>query len=162
MLAADLTPAKELVLNCRESNRHKKWSLPIRNSFSKPGKRKKSSRINHSKQETCLSNPGERKKRYLTQLKNKFMETEPETILIVNDNRNDIELAISAFSEKLHFKRHSCCRRRFRALDFLYEPGKFSGYQNGNPSVILLNIIMPHMNGIEVLKHTFKQILNSG
>ena len=90
------------------------------------------------------------------------METEPETILIVNDNRNDIELAISAFSEKLHFKRHSCCRRRFRALDFLYEPGKFSGYQNGNPSVILLNIIMPHMNGIEVLKHTFKQILNSG
>jgi CheY-like chemotaxis protein len=86
------------------------------------------------------------------------MKTEPKTILIVDDNRNDVELTMAALSENSIVNAVD----GVKALDFLYKHGKFSGYQNGNPSVILLNIIMPRMNGIEVLKHTFAQILNSG
>jgi CheY-like chemotaxis protein len=90
------------------------------------------------------------------------METEPETILIVEDNRNDVELAMATLSEKIIVNDITVAENGAKASDFLYKPGQFICYINCNPAVILLNIKMPWMNGIEVLKHTFAQILNSG
>jgi len=81
------------------------------------------------------------------------MNTEIKTILIVDDSRNDIELAIAALSEKNLANEVVVAEDGVEALDFLYKRGKFSGYKNGNPVVILLDIKMPRMNGIEVLKH---------
>ena len=81
------------------------------------------------------------------------METEIKTILIVDDSRNDIELAIAALSEKNLANEVVVAEDGVEALDFLYKRGKFSGYKSGNPVVILLDIKMPLMNGIEVLKH---------
>ena len=81
------------------------------------------------------------------------METEIKTILIVDDSRNDIELAIAALSEKNLANEVVVAEDGVEALDFLYKRGKFSGYKSGNPVVILLDIKMPRMNGIEVLKH---------
>jgi len=81
------------------------------------------------------------------------MKTEIKTILIVDDSRNDIELAISALSEKNLANEVVVAEDGVEALDFLYKRGKFTNHQNGNPVVILLDIKMPRMDGIEVLKH---------
>ena len=81
------------------------------------------------------------------------MKTEIKTILIVDDSRNDIELAISALSEKNLANEVVIAEDGIEALDFLYKRGKFADHQNGNPVVILLDIKMPRMDGIEVLKH---------
>jgi len=81
------------------------------------------------------------------------MKTEIKTILIVDDSRNDIELAIAALSEKNLANEVVIAEDGIEALDFLYKRGKFADHQNGNPVVILLDIKMPRMDGIEVLKH---------
>jgi CheY-like chemotaxis protein len=81
------------------------------------------------------------------------MNTEIKTILLVDDSRNDIELAIAALTEKNLANDIVVAEDGVEALDFLYKRGKFAGYKNGNPAVILLDIKMPRMNGIEVLAH---------
>jgi len=81
------------------------------------------------------------------------MKTEIKTILIVDDSRNDIELTISALSEKNLANEVVVAEDGVEALDFLYKRGKFTDHKNGNPVVILLDIKMPRMDGIELLKH---------
>jgi len=81
------------------------------------------------------------------------METEVKTILIVDDSPNDVELTIAALSENHLMNDIVVAEDGVEALDFLYKRGKFIGSQNNVPVVILLDIKMPRMNGIEVLRH---------
>jgi len=81
------------------------------------------------------------------------MNTEIKTILLVDDSRNDIELTIAALTEKNLANDIVVAEDGVEAIDFLYKRGKFAGYPNGIPAVILLDIKMPRMSGIEVLKH---------
>jgi len=73
-------------------------------------------------------------------------------LLLVEDNEKDIELTLAALAE------HNLANEVFvvndgaEALDYLYCRGKFSMRQNSNPAAILLDIKMPKVDGIEVLR----------
>ena len=73
-------------------------------------------------------------------------------ILLVEDNPRDAELALHALAahnlanEVLHLHDGA------EALDYLYRRGEFSGRANGNPAVVLLDLKMPRVDGIEVLR----------
>ena len=81
------------------------------------------------------------------------MNTELKRILIVDDSPRDVELTIAALSEKNLVNKIVVAEDGEEALDYLYKKGKFAGDENGIPAVILLDIKMPKMDGIEVLKH---------
>jgi CheY-like chemotaxis protein len=81
------------------------------------------------------------------------MNTEIKRILIVDDSPKDVELVIAALAEKNLANKVDVAEDGVEALDYLNKQGKFAARTNGNPAVILLDIKMPKMNGIEVLKH---------
>ncbi len=81
------------------------------------------------------------------------MHAEIKKILIVDDSPKDVELAISALREKNLANEVIVAEDGEEALDYLYRRGNYADYEKGNPAVILLDIKMPKMNGIELLKH---------
>jgi CheY-like chemotaxis protein len=80
------------------------------------------------------------------------MKTEIKRILIVDDSPKDIELTIAALSENNLANEIIVAEDGEEALDYLYKRGKFLN-EPGYPAIILLDIKMPKMNGIEVLRH---------
>ena len=80
------------------------------------------------------------------------MNTEVKRILIVDDSTKDVELTISALAENNLANEVVVAEDGEEALDYLYKRGKFTN-DSGDPAVILLDIKMPKMDGIEVLKH---------
>ena len=81
------------------------------------------------------------------------MNNEEKRILIVDDSPKDVELVILALAEKKLAYAIDVAEDGEEALDYLYKRNKFAIRENGNPCVILLDIKLPGMDGIEVLKH---------
>jgi two-component system, response regulator len=79
------------------------------------------------------------------------MEKLPE-ILYVEDNTNDVELTIAAFKECGFANKIHITMDGEEALDFLFYKGKYTDREKVVPSFILLDIKMPKLDGIEVLK----------
>ena len=73
-------------------------------------------------------------------------------ILLVEDQSRDVELTLAALEEYHLANGVSVARDGVEALDYLYCRDKFAGRSDGNPCVILLDIKMPRMNGLEVLR----------
>ncbi len=76
----------------------------------------------------------------------------PKPILLVDDDLNDIEL-VTRTLRKTNLKNEVVTARHGgEALDFLHRMGAFAGRAAGNPLFILLDLKMPKVDGIEVLK----------
>lgn len=73
-------------------------------------------------------------------------------ILVVEDNENDLELTIDALGEHNLANYVDAARDGEEALDYLFRRGKYANRTNGNPVVILLDLKLPKVSGIEVLK----------
>jgi CheY-like chemotaxis protein len=73
-------------------------------------------------------------------------------ILLVEDDPKDIELTLTALSEYNLTNEVAVARDGVEALDYLYRRKAFAQRPPGNPVVILLDLKMPRMDGLQVLR----------
>lgn len=73
-------------------------------------------------------------------------------IMLVEDSLNDIELTLAALDEHHVANKIVVARDGAEALDYLYSRGAFAGRGGGLPAVVLLDIKMPRLTGLDVLR----------
>jgi len=73
-------------------------------------------------------------------------------ILIVEDDPRDVELTLTALEEYNLANAVVVTRDGQEALDYLYRRGEFHTRSDGNPAVMLLDLKLPKVDGLEVLK----------
>lgn len=80
------------------------------------------------------------------------MMTELKRILLAEDNANDLELTLAALDEHRLANEVVTVRDGAQALDYLYRRGAYVNRANGNPALVLLDLKMPKVDGLEVLR----------
>lgn len=83
---------------------------------------------------------------------NKVSRTSLKKILLVEDNYKDAELTLSALSANNLANEVVSVRDGVEALDYLQCHGRFAGRTDGNPIVVFLDLKMPKIDGLEVLR----------
>ncbi|HVH90273.1 MAG TPA: response regulator [Candidatus Acidoferrum sp.] len=73
-------------------------------------------------------------------------------ILIVEDDPKDVELTLTALEEYNLANEVVVTRDGEEALDYLYCRGNFTTRTNDNPAVLLLDLKLPKIDGLEVLQ----------
>jgi two-component system response regulator len=73
-------------------------------------------------------------------------------ILLAEDSQRDAELALDALAENHLANEVVHVRDGAEALDYLHRRGQFAGRSNGQPAVVLLDLKMPRVDGLEVLR----------
>jgi len=73
-------------------------------------------------------------------------------ILLVEDDPKDVELTLTALDEYKLANEVVVTRDGEEALDYLYCRGKFETRSNDNPAVLLLDLKLPKVDGLEVLQ----------
>ena len=73
-------------------------------------------------------------------------------ILLVEDDPKDVELTLTALEEYNLANEVIVARDGEEALEYLYSRGKFKTRSGDNPSVMLLDLKLPKVDGLEVLK----------
>ncbi|MRW83079.1 response regulator [Pseudoduganella sp. FT26W] len=72
-------------------------------------------------------------------------------ILLVEDNPNDLELTLIALERSQLANEVIVVRDGAEALDYLHARGAFAAREQGNPAVVLLDLKLPKVDGLEVL-----------
>lgn len=79
--------------------------------------------------------------------------TEPlKSILLVEDDLQDVQLMLAALEQHHLADRVFVVHDGAEALDYLYYRGEYKNRTRSNPVLVLLDLKMPKMNGLEVLK----------
>jgi len=82
------------------------------------------------------------------------MVTSDDTVLLVEDNADDVELMLRAFHKNHIANKVVVARDGVEALDYLFGRGAYAGRDTTQtPRLILLDLKMPRMDGLRVLEH---------
>ncbi len=73
-------------------------------------------------------------------------------ILIVEDDPNDVELTLTALTDYNLANEVVITRDGQQALDYLYYQGEYATRSTDNPAVMLLDLKLPKIDGLEVLQ----------
>ena len=73
-------------------------------------------------------------------------------ILLAEDNLHDAELTMTALRDHRLMNEVVHVKDGAEALDYLFRRNAFAARRPGNPSVVLLDLKMPKVDGIEVLR----------
>jgi CheY-like chemotaxis protein len=76
----------------------------------------------------------------------------PGKILLVEDDPYDVELTLSALAENHFANEVVVVRDGAEALNYLYRRGAYESRVAGNPVVMLLDLKLPKVDGLEVLE----------
>ncbi|MGD1083857.1 MAG: response regulator [Verrucomicrobiota bacterium] len=75
-----------------------------------------------------------------------------KNILLAEDDLRDVELTVASLEEHKLANRLQVVHDGAEALDYLYRRGKFKMRAGGDPIVVLLDLKMPKVSGLEVLR----------
>jgi CheY-like chemotaxis protein len=78
--------------------------------------------------------------------------SELKRILLAEDSAADVELTLEALGQNRLANEVVVVRDGAAALDYLYRRGEHAGRPEGNPAVVLLDLKMPKVDGLQVLK----------
>jgi len=78
--------------------------------------------------------------------------TDLKRILLVEDAPNDVELTLAALEENNLANEVVVVRDGAEALDYLFKRGVFKLRSSGHPAVVLLDLKLPKVDGLEVLQ----------
>lgn len=73
-------------------------------------------------------------------------------ILMVEDESNDVDMTMTALEEYNLANEVVVTRDGEEALDYLYCRGKYESRSTDNPAVLLLDLKLPKVDGLEVLR----------
>lgn len=77
---------------------------------------------------------------------------ELKRILLAEDSANDLELTLAALQENRLANGVVAVRDGAEALDYLYRRGAYANRTGGSPALVLLDLKMPKVDGMEVLR----------
>ncbi len=78
--------------------------------------------------------------------------TTGKSILLADDNPKDVELSLAVLSETFGSHHIVVSRDGAEVLDYLYRRGRHSKRTPGNPVLVLLDLKMPKVDGLQVLR----------
>lgn len=73
-------------------------------------------------------------------------------ILLVEDNPNDLELTLIALERTQLANEVIVVRDGEEAIEYLFQRGRYENRPDGNPAVVLLDLKLPKVDGLEVLR----------